>query len=60
MGWLLYENILMRNWISVLEGGYRPEADIERLSYAGLPDAVPVGPRPRSEVGLNESLGGRS
>ena len=28
MGWLLYENILMRNWISVLEGGYRPKADI--------------------------------
>lgn len=27
MDWLLCEDILMRNWISVLEGGYRPEAD---------------------------------
>lgn len=30
MDWLLCEGILMRNWISVLEGGYRPEADIRR------------------------------
>lgn len=30
MDWLLCEDILMRNWISVLEGGYRPEADIHR------------------------------
>lgn len=28
MDWLLCEDILMRNWISVLEGGYRPEADM--------------------------------
>lgn len=31
MDWLLCEDILMRNWISVLEGGYRPKAVVECL-----------------------------
>lgn len=35
MDWLLCEDILMRNWISVLEGGYRPKADISRASLPG-------------------------
>lgn len=51
MDWLLYENILMHNWISVLEGGYRPKADSRIISNEKA--RISAGPAHHERSGVN-------